>query len=194
MRPGYLSKRGTEIGPVKTLNSFWLISFIQLFISLFPFQPSLLLFSFLTHPCCTHLTYSFCPRCLARPGRCWKYMQMVTYGWRLEARRGRSTQHASRPSQWRWTPTSWQPRTPTNLEVRPLPGRGGSSLTLQLQLYLLRAFSHSSLPSFQLCLCHACFHIQVATVVFMATVTAVPCLSFFSNVCTGCHFLKCSSL
>lgn len=46
-------------------------------------------------------------------------------------------------------PTSWRPRTPTNLEVRPLPGRGGSSLTHQLQLYLLQAFSYPpTLPHF----------------------------------------------
>lgn len=71
---------------------------------------------------------------------------MVTYGWHLEARHGHLTQRASQPNPWRWMPTSWRPRTPTNLEVRPLPGRGGSSLTRQLQLYLLQAFSYPPTP------------------------------------------------
>lgn len=100
---------------------------------------------FLIQICHIHLILCVFIRCLAKLEKCWKYMQMETYEWRLEARHGRSIRRASQPSPWRWTPTSWQPRTPTNLEVRPLPWRGGSSLTLQLQL-LLPAFVHSFFP------------------------------------------------
>lgn len=85
---------------------------------------------------------------------------MVTYGWHLEARHGHSTQLASRPSPWRWTPTSWQLKTPTNLEVRPLAGTRGNRLWHSSSSSAV--CMHSSippLPSFQLCLCRVrCFH------------------------------------
>lgn len=105
-------------------------------------------------------------------------MRTVTYGWRSVARRGHLTQRASQPSLWRWMPTSWRPRIPTNLEVRPLPGRGGFiSNAAAPALPPSSSRSSSSLPSFLLCLCYACFHMQTATVAFM--ITAVPCLHLF---------------
>lgn len=137
-------------------------------------QPSALFFFFLF----------FLPRYLARSERCWKSMRTVTYGWRSVARRGHLTQPASQPSLWRWMPTSWRPRIPTNLEVSPLPGRGGFiSNAAAPALPPSSTRSSSSLPLFLLCLCYACFHIQTATVAFMITAMPWLRLCFFFQQC-----------
>lgn len=54
---------------------------------------------------------------------------------------------------------------------------------------------HPPFPSFQLCLFNACFHIQVAPVTLISTVTAIPCLLFylfifFIIVLARCPFLE----
>lgn len=137
--------------------------------------------------CCS----SFVPRPLARLGRCWKCMRTVTYGWHLEARHGRSIQHASRPSLWRWTPTSWQLRTPTNPEVRPLPGRGGSSLTVKPASSIFPStvsIVHSCLPLFQL-LSLSCMHVTYRLWMWHKQTQRIFCfVGLSSSMWTGCPF------
>lgn len=62
---------------------------------------------------------------------------METCVWPSEPRHGRLIQRASQASPWRWTPTWWQLKTPTNLEVRPLAGPRGLPHWLKLCLYCL---------------------------------------------------------
>lgn len=109
---------------------------------------------------------------------------MVTYGWHLEARLGRSIRRAFRPSRWRSTPTSWQLRTPTNLEVRPLPGQGSSSPTLATSSSTFTFYPPFFLfvPSLLLCLCHAC--------AYLLSGMAIPLSALFSNVWTRFQLLE----
>lgn len=106
---------------------------------------------------------------------------METCVWPLEPRRGHLIQRASHPSPWRWTPTWWQLKTPTNLEVRPLAGTRGLHHCVKLWLYRLHASLHP-ISSFQLRLCHSCFQ----TVAFAATIAGSLYLSVI--LCARCHF------
>lgn len=121
-------------------------------------------------------------------------MQMATYGWLSEARRGRSTQRASLPSPWRWTPTSWRPKTPANLEVRP--GRWGfvskaASSAVCTHLFILPLCPHSSFASAK-----PRFHTQSETVglpltASLSSMMFVHQVSFPCDVCLHSMSLCC---